>query len=387
MKTISYGRQSISENDVQAVIEVLRSDWLTQGPAVERFERGIADYCGAPFATAVCNASAGLHLAYLSLGLGPGDRLWTSPNTFVSTANAALLCGAEVDFVDIDPGTLNLSVAALERKLAAARSRGRLPKVVVPVHFAGQPCDMEAIAALAGQFGFRVVEDAAHAIGAAYGKHKVGACAHSDIAVFSFHAVKVITTGEGGVVLARDPEVAARVRRLHSHGLVRDRASIGQAWQGPWYYEQSELGFNYRMTDLQAALGTSQLARIESFIARRHAIADRYDRELEGLPLILPVRLSDRLSALHLYVVQVDDARARTDRRSAFEALRAAGIWVQVHYIPVHMQPYYRALGYRAGDFPVAERYYANAFSLPMHTALTDDEQSFVIDRLRRIFA
>lgn len=387
MRTIPYGRQKITEEDVRAVADVLRSDWLTQGPAVTRFERAVAEYCEAPFATAVSNATAGLHIAYQALDLGPGDVLWTSPITFVATANAARLCGAEVDFVDIDPITFNLSVTMLERKLKQASARGRLPKLIVPVHFAGHPCDMEAIAALAKQYGCRVVEDAAHAIGATYDAHKVGACAHSDIVVFSFHSVKVITTGEGGMVLAREPAIAERMKRIHSHGLVRDREVIGEAWQGPWYYEQRELGYNYRMTDIQAALGTSQLARIESFIARRHAIANRYDRELAALPLVLPARLSGRRSALHLYVIQVDETRAKRGRRAAFEALRAAGIWVQVHYIPVHTQPYYRSLGFRAGDFPAAERYYAGALSLPIHAALSDDEQALVIEKLREIFA
>ena len=387
MKSIPYGRQSVDQSDISAVVGVLGSDWLTQGPAIENFEKALARYCDTPYALAVANGTCALHLAYRALGLGAGDELWTSPNTFVATANAARLCGAEVDFVDIDPETLNLSVPELERKLERAKLYGRLPKIVVPVHFGGQPCDMEAIAQLARHYGFRVVEDAAHAIGATYNGHRVGSCTFSDAAVFSFHPVKVITTGEGGMVTTRDPAVAAAVSRLRSHGVIKGKEVLGDRWQGPWYYEQTDLGYNYRMTDIQAALGMSQLRRIDAFLARRRAVADRYDRELAALPVTLPVTRHDRSSALHLYVIQIDSARTPISRREAFDALRAEGILVQVHYIPVHTHPYYRALHFSAGDFPVAERYYACAISLPIYASLSDDEQSFVIEKFRGTFA
>lgn len=382
MKSIPYGRQSVDESDIAAVADVLGSDWLTQGPSIPRFEKAVAQYCSAPFASAAANGTCALHLAYQALGLGPGDWLWTSPNTFVATANAARLCGANVELVDIDRDTYNLSVTELERKLAKAKSDRRVPKIVVPVHFAGQPCDMEAIAELARQYGFRVVEDAAHAIGAAYKGVKVGSCTFSDAAVFSFHPVKVITSGEGGMVMTRERSTADKVNRLRSHGLTREKEALGARWEGPWYYEQTDLGHNYRMTDMQAALGISQLRRIDAFLARRRAIAERYDRELAALPVTLPLRRQDRSSALHLYVIQVD----AVSRRAAFDALRAAGIRVQVHYIPVHTHPYYRALGFKPGDFPAAEQYYARAISLPIYASLSDDDQSFVIETLRRIF-
>jgi len=376
---IPYGRQSISQEDIDAVVEVLRSDWLTQGPVIPRFEQAIADYCGVPHGTAVSNATAGLHVAYAALGLGPGDLLWTAPNTFVATSNAALFCGADVDFVDIDETTCNMSVAALEAKLAAAKKAGRLPKVVVPVHFAGEPCDMEAIGDLARRYGFRVVEDAAHAIGAEYKGKKIGACQHSDAVVFSFFPVKIITTGEGGMVMTRSAELNERMQRLRSHGITRDRAAMSGEPDGPWAYEQIELGYNYRLTDIQAALGLTQLERLEEFVAARHRIADRYDQALAGFPLKLPVRGAERRSALHLYVV-------RTDRRKeVYEKLHAAGILLQVHYIPVHLQPYYARLGFKRGQFPVAERYYQGAVTLPIFPSLTPADQDRVVAELRRV--
>ena len=387
MKTIAYGRQSISERDIEAVVRVLRSDWLTQGPEVQGFEAALAQYCGAAAAVAMHNATLALHAAYLALDLGPGDVLWTSPITFVATANGARACGADVDFVDIDPDSLNLSPARLAEKLSVAKRTGRLPKIVAPVHFTGLPCDMQAIGALSREYGFRVVEDAAHAIGAKYGSYAVGACTHSDAAVFSFHPVKIVTTAEGGAVLTRDRALAARLDRIRNHGLERSPEAIGDHWEGPWHYEMRELGFNYRMTDMQAALGASQLKQIEAFIARRHTIADRYDRELARLPLALPRRSTGSRSALHLYVIQVDEARTKRTRREVFDRLRAAGIWVQVHYIPVHLQPYYRKLGFSPGQFPAAERFYRGAISLPIHAGLSDDDQARVIDELGRILA
>jgi UDP-4-amino-4,6-dideoxy-N-acetyl-beta-L-altrosamine transaminase len=380
---IPYGRQNISQPDIDAVVAVLRSDWLTQGPAIERFEQAVTDYCGAAQAVAVNSATSALHLACLALGLGPGDRLWTSPNTFVASANCALYCGARVDFVDIDPRTYNLSVDALRDKLERAERAGRLPKVVIPVHFAGQPCDMAAIHALAREYGFRVIEDASHAIGGRYLGEPVGNGRYSDITVFSFHPVKIITTGEGGMALTQDPELAETMRRLRTHGITRDPARMVGEVQGPWYYQQIELGFNYRMTDIQAALGYSQLQRLEEFVARRHELADRYDALLAGLPVITPWRDPEAWSAFHLYVIRLDERRMGQSRRAVFEALRQKGIGVNVHYIPVHTQPYYRALGFAEGDYPEAERYYREAISLPLYPGLAEAEQDQVVAALR----
>lgn len=380
---IPYGRQSISEDDIAAVVAVLRSDWITQGPSIDAFERALADYCGAPHAVAVANATAALHIACLALGVGAGDLVWTSANTFVASSNCALFCGAEVDFVDIDPATYNLCPEALAAKLAAAAAAGRLPKVVIPVHFAGQPCDMAAIGALARQYGFKVIEDASHAIGADYLGGKVGNCAHSDLTVFSFHPVKILTTGEGGALTSRDPLLWRRLRLLRSHGITRDPDELQRRDEGPWYYEQTGLGFNYRMTDLQAALGLSQMNRLGLFLARRRALAARYDSLLAGLPLRRPAQAADGVSAYHLYPIHVEPAR----RRAVFDALRAGGIGVNVHYIPVYTQPHYQRLGFRHGLCPNAEQYYAGAISLPIYYALTDAEQEQVVAALRSALA
>lgn len=382
---IPYGRQNISEEDISAVVEVLRSDFLTQGPAVPRFEAAVAEYVGARHAVACSNATAALHMACMALGVGPGDIVWTSPNTFVASANCALYCGASVDFVDIDPVTWNMSPAALEEKLRAAEREGRLPKVVIPVHFSGEPCDMAAIGALAKRYGFRVIEDAAHAIGAAYPGGKVGDCRHSDIVVFSFHPVKIITTGEGGLALTNDPEIASRLNLARSHGITRDPELMQGEPHGPWYYEQIGLGFNYRMTDMQAALGLSQMARLEEFLERRQQIADAYDAALAGLPLTTPYRNPDNRSALHLYVVRLGLDRIAKSHRQVFEELRASGIGVNLHYIPVYLQPHYRSLGFAPGHCPEAERYYAEAISLPIFATLSDTDQRFVIDKLGEV--
>lgn len=382
---IPYGRQDISEEDIAAVVAVLRSDWVTQGPTVPAFEEAIASYVGAHHAVAVANGTAALHLAYLALELGPGDRLWTVPNTFVATANAALYCGATVDFVDIDPNTYLLSVEALERKLADAERAGRLPKIVAPVHFAGQSCDIRAIHALGRRYGFRIVEDAAHAIGADYLDGKVGNGRYSDIAVFSFHPVKIVTTGEGGALTTNDPKLAARLAELRTHGITRTPDRMNGASEGPWYYEQVELGLNYRLTDIQAALGLSQMQRIDAFIARRREIAARYDDRLSNLPLVTPAQRADGRSAYHLYPIRLHLDRLRKSRREIFEALRAANIGVQVHYIPVHLQPFYRKFGFKEGDFPESERYYAGAITLPLFAKLTDTEQDMVVERVSAI--
>lgn len=378
---IPYGRQDITQADIDAVTAVLRSDFLTQGPVVPRFEAAVAAQCRVPHALAVNSATSALHLACLALGLGTGDVLWTSPITFVASANCALYCGASVDFVDIDPATYNLCPQALEAKLIAAEAAGRLPKVVVPVHLAGQSPDMAAIRALADRYGFHVIEDASHAIGATYLGAPVGDCRYSDITVFSFHPVKIITTGEGGMALTRDPALAARMELLRSHGITRDPALMSHAPDGPWYYQQVALGYNYRMTEIQAALGLSQMARLGDYVARRRALARRYDARLKGLPLRVPVQHGDGESAWHLYIVQLDPA---LDHRAVFEALRAAGIGVNLHYIPVHTQPFYAAMGFAPGDFPEAEHYYAGAISLPLYPGLTDAMQDEVIAAVRR---
>jgi UDP-4-amino-4,6-dideoxy-N-acetyl-beta-L-altrosamine transaminase len=387
---IPYGRQSISDDDVAAVERVLRSDWITQGPAITQFERGMAEYTGARHGLAVSNATAGLHLACLALGVGQGDLVWTSPNTFLASANCALYCGADVDFVDIDPATYNLCVDKLEAKLRAAQAAGRLPKVLIPVHFAGQSCDMRAMHALARQYGFRIIEDASHAVGADYADGKVGNCRYSDITVFSFHPVKILTTGEGGMLLTNDDALHRQLGLLRSHGMVRDPADLEDQGQGAWYYEQHALGFNYRITDIQAALGLSQLGRLDAFVARRRAIAARYDALLADLPVTTPFQAAYGESAWHLYPVWIQpgaDGDVAARRKAVFASLREQGIGVNVHYIPVPTQPYYRKLGFVPGQFPAAERYYAGAISLPMYFSLSDAEQDQVVDALRRALA
>lgn len=381
---IPYGRQDINQQDIDAVVAVLQSDWLTQGPAVPRFESAVAMHCGVPHAIAVNSATSALHLACLALGLGPGDTLWTSPNTFVASANCARYCGAEVDFVDIDPRTYNMSTEALAAKLARAAQEKRLPKIVVPVAFAGQSCDLRGIRVLADHYGFAIIEDASHAIGAQYLGKPVGCSDHADITIFSFHPVKIITTGEGGMALTRDDVLAQRMRLLRSHGITREADEMQGTSEGPWYYQQVALGFNYRMTDMQAALGASQMTRLEPFVDQRLALAARYDALLQDLPLITPFQSPDGRSAMHLYPVVLQDV---SRRRGVFEYLRAAGIGVNVHYIPVHTQPYYRALGFRPGDFPNAEAYYAGAISLPMYPGLGEDQQDFVVQTLREALA
>lgn len=372
---IPYGRQSISAADKAAVLAVLDSDWLTQGPAVPQFETAAAALCDAPHAVAVSSGTAALHLACLALGIGPGDRVWTSPITFVASANCARYCGADVDFVDVEPDSVNLDPRCLADKLHAARRDGTLPKLVIPVHFAGRCCDMEAIGELSQEFGFHIVEDACHAFGAEDGQGaRVGACRHSDIAVTSFHPVKMVTTGEGGLLTTRTAALAERLARLRSHGIVRDPQYMGGEPDGPWYYEQIELGYNYRMTDLQAALGSSQLKRLPQFLMRRRQLVGRYRELLATLPVTLPATGADHTSAWHLFVVRVAAAR----RRAVFEVLRAAGIGVNVHYIPVHLQPDYRRLGFVPGMFPEAERYYRETITLPLFPELTEDAQSQV---------
>ncbi|UVM71042.1 UDP-4-amino-4,6-dideoxy-N-acetyl-beta-L-altrosamine transaminase [Pseudomonas alvandae] len=382
---IPYGRQSLDQADIDAVVAVLRSDWLTQGPAIEGFEQAMARRCQAGHAVAVCNATAALHIACLAAGLGPGDRLWTTPNTFLASANCGRYCGAQVDFVDIDPLTWNLDAVALAAKLEQAERDGTLPKVLVAVAFSGQSCDMRAIGRLSERYGFTVIEDASHAVGASYAGRPVGCGEFSDMTVFSFHPVKIITSAEGGMILTNRPELAQRLQRLRSHGMTRDAEQMTEPSHGPWYYQQVELGFNYRITDLQAALGLSQLNKLDGFIARRRELAARYDRLLDGLPLTLPGLQADAESAWHLYVVRLRLEEISLSHRQVFEGLRAAGIGVNLHYIPVHLQPYYRDLGFAPGDYPQAERYYAEAISLPMFPSLSDEQQDYVAGQLQRL--
>jgi UDP-4-amino-4,6-dideoxy-N-acetyl-beta-L-altrosamine transaminase len=379
---IPYGRQDISDADIQAVVDVLRSDYLTQGPAVPAFEKSVTDYCGAQHGVAVNSATSALHIACLALDVGPGDVVWTTPITFVASANCALYCGASVDFVDIDSRTYNLSVERLAEKLAHAEKIGKLPKVVIPVHLCGQPCDMVGIHALSQQYGFKIIEDASHAIGGKCRGEPIGNCRYSDITVFSFHPVKIITPAEGGMAMTNDAQLAKSMQLLRSHGITRDVNEMTHAPDGPWYYQQIDLGFNYRMTDMQAALGLSQMQRLGEFVTRRHVIAKRYDQLLADLPLITPTQHADSYSGLHLYVIRLTLEEIGKTHRQVFEALRAAGIAVNLHYIPVYRQPYYKRLGFKAGHCPEAELYYAEAISLPMYPGLTEAQQDKVIEAL-----
>lgn len=378
---IPYGRQDISEDDIAAVVEVLRSDFLTQGPCVPAFERRVAEYCGVEHAVAVNSATSALHIACLALGLGPGKRLWTSPITFAASANAGLYCGAEVDFVDIDPVTCNMSVPALRQKLEGAAARGQLPDIVVPVHLTGLSADMAEIAELGRRYGFRIIEDASHAIGGQYRGTPVGRCLHSDITVFSFHPVKIITTGEGGMAMTRDADLAQKMNLLRSHGITREAALYEGPSEGPWHYQQVALGFNYRMTDICAALGSSQMSRLDEFVAARARLAARYDTMLEASGLTLQGKSPDASSAHHLYVVRLPSDMEGA-HRSIFEDLRAAGIGVNLHYIPVYHHPHYRRLRGDWGPFPTAESYYRRAISLPLYATLTDADQDKVVETI-----
>ena len=383
---IPYGRQDISQADIDVVVEVLRSSYLTQGPSVPRFEEAVAQYCGAQYGVAVNSATSALHIACLALDLGPDDWLWTSPNTFVASANAALYCGAKVDFVDIDPRTYNMSVERLKKKLEQAEKVGRLPRVVMPVHFAGQPCDMPAIYTLSKQYGFNIIEDASHAIGASYNNIKVGSCTHSDITVFSFHPVKIITSGEGGMSMTNDTDLANKMRRLRTHGITNEKELMHPRPENEiWNYQQIELGFNYRMTDIQAALGLSQMQRLDEFVSRRHKIAECYDAELESLPITSPHQASGTYSSYHLYPIRINKAKSEKTQRQVYNFLWQNGVAANLHYIAVHRQPYHEKLGFKVGDFPESEQFHEEVISLPIFSSLSRPDQDLVISSLAKV--
>ena len=384
---IPYGRQSINQADIDAVVEVLHSQFLTQGPAVPRFEQAIAAYCGSAYGVAANSATSALHIACLALGVGPGDLVWTSPITFVASANCALYCGAEVDFVDIDPRSYNMSAEKLAEKLAVAERAGRLPKVVIPVHMGGQSCAMAEFHDLALRYGFRIIEDASHAIGASYRDAPVGDCRYSDITVFSFHPVKIITTAEGGLALTNSAELAEAMALYRSHGVTRDPHRMEREPDGGWYYEQLTLGYNYRMTDMQAALGLAQASRLDEFVDRRRSLAKRYDEALTSDLLTLPWQAPDTLSSYHLYIVRLDGKHSSIGHRAAYDQLREQGIGVNLHYMPVYLQPYYRRLGFVEGHCPQSERYYSEAISLPIFAGLTEQEQEQVIRAVGNVVA
>jgi UDP-4-amino-4,6-dideoxy-N-acetyl-beta-L-altrosamine transaminase len=378
---IPYGRQQIDANDIAAVVETLQSDFLTQGPKVPAFEDAVARRCNVNFAVAMNSATSALHLACLALGVGPGDMVWTSPISFVASANCARYCGADVDFVDVDVATGLLDVQALQQKLQQAAANQRLPKAVIPVHLAGHSCDMQQIAALCRPYGIHIIEDASHAIGALYQHRPVGCCQYSDICVFSFHPVKIITSAEGGMALCNDVQLAEKLRALRSHGITRNETEMTEPSHGPWYYQQIELGYNYRMTDLQAALGLSQLDRLAQFVHQRIQATQLYQKLLQDLPVELPAPAQDGVSAWHLYIIRLHQPQLR---RSVFEQLRAAGIGVNVHYIPIHTQPYYQQLGFQWGQYPQAEQYYSQIISLPLFAGITAAQQQQVATALRQ---
>ena len=382
---IPYGKQDINQADIDAIVEVLHSDFLTQGAQVPLFEKTVSKYCNSNYSVAVNSATSALHNACLAIGLGKDDRLWTSPNSFVASANCGLYCGAKIDFVDIDPQTYNLSVSELEKKLAKAQRENKLPKVLIPVHFAGQSCDMKRIHSLSKEYGFKIIEDASHAIGGQYLDRPIGCCQYSDITIFSFHPVKIITTAEGGLATTNSEELAERMRLLRSHGVTRNQKLMTKDLEGAWYYQQIDLGFNYRMTELQAALGVSQMKRLDEFVAKRHSLQERYDSLLKNLPIIKPFQAENTYSALHLYPIQIVLNKVQKSREQIFNELRDSGIGVNVHYIPIHMQPYYHQFGFNEGDFPNSENYYSQAISIPLFHSMSLVQQDEVIAKLKMI--
>jgi UDP-4-amino-4,6-dideoxy-N-acetyl-beta-L-altrosamine transaminase len=399
---IPYAKQDITQEDIDAVIEVLKSDWLTQGPTVKKFENSISSFSGAKYGTAVNSATSALHIACLALNVGVGDLVWTSPNSFVASANCALYCGANIDFVDIDPQTYNISIECLKEKLKNAERENKLPKVIIPVHFAGQPCNMPEIYNLSKKYNFKIIEDASHAIGASYNfaednpknrsdtsiqKTKIGSCKHSDIVVFSFHPVKIITTGEGGMAMTNDKNLDAKMKLLRSHGVTRDEKFMTRPPEGAWYYQQIDLGYNYRMSDIQAAIGYQQIKRINKYISRRHEIAEYYNKSFKDIQINIPWQLPNTYSAYHLYVITLDETTNLEQHCKIFNELRKKGIGVNLHYIPIPAHPYYESLGFKKEDFPVSESYYNRAISLPMYPGLLDREQDFVIKSVKECFA
>ena len=382
---IPYGKQEINNEDIESIIKVLKSDFLTQGPLVPKFEESVSQYCGSKYSIALTSATAALHLSCMALELKKGDYLWTSPISFVASANCARYCGANVDFVDIDPLTYNLDPKLLEEKLINAEKNNILPKIVVPVHLCGHSADMQEIYALSKRFKFKIIEDASHAIGGRYKGYPVGSCKYSDITVFSFHPVKIITTGEGGIATTNNIDLAKKICKLRSHGITRDKNEMINDSHGEWYYEQQVLGYNYRMTDIQASLGISQLKRISAFILKREKIAQKYNKEFKGLPIKVPNQNSYVSSSRHLYVIRVDNKKSKSNHSELFSQLRKMKIYVNIHYIPIHLQPYYRKLGFNYGDFPNAERYYQEALSLPIYTTLKDEEQKYVIESIKKL--
>ncbi|MDH5716656.1 MAG: UDP-4-amino-4,6-dideoxy-N-acetyl-beta-L-altrosamine transaminase [Spirochaetia bacterium] len=382
---IYYGKQNISEEDIKAVADVLRSELITQGPVVEKFEKAIAEYCGAKYAVACANGTAALHIACLSLGIGKGDIVYTSPNTFVASANCALFCGASVDFVDIDIETYNMDVFKLEEKLIEAKKNNKIPKAVIPVHFAGQSCEMDKIYSLSKEYGFFILEDACHALGGKFNNKPVGSCEFSDAAVFSFHPVKMITTGEGGMVLTNKKEIYEKLKLLRTHGIIKEPEFMTKEPDGTWYYEMIDLGFNYRITDFQAALGLSQLKRLNDFIKKRNEIAENYNKQLKDLPVKTPKVNNNTLSAFHLYVVQINLEAINNNKNKFFLAVREKGVELHVHYIPVHLQPYYTKLGFKKGDFLVSENYYECAITLPLYVDLSESDQEKVVHSLKNV--
>ena len=380
---IPYGKQSISQADIEEVVSILNSDWLTQGPAGIRFEEKIAEVVGCKHAIAVNSATSALHLACLALNVGEGDIVWTSPISFVASSNCALFCGASVDFVDIDINTYNMDIEKLEEKLQSAKISGTLPKCVIPVHLSGRSCEMKSIYNLSQKYGFKIIEDASHAVGASYETNSVGSCKYSDITVFSFHPVKIITTGEGGMALTNDKALFNRMVLLRSHGITRTEALMTEPAHGPWYYEQLDLGYNYRMSDVAASLGLSQLGRLSEFVERRNKIAERYDKLLSEMPLILPSKDANSLSSFHLYIIRVDVDNSTTGHKDLFEQLKSNGIGVNLHYIPIYRHPYYTKMGFNSDLFPGSELYYKTAISLPIYSDLTDTEQDYVVEQLQ----
>ena len=385
MVNIPYGRQDITEADIDAVVTVLKSDFLTQGPMVPKFEQTVSNYCGAQYAVALNSATSALHVACLALGLRPDDWLWTSPITFVASANCGLYCGAKVDFVDIDPLTYNLCPVALETKLEKADGEGRLPKVVVAVHLCGQPCDMVAINRLAQRYGFKIIEDASHAVGGRFRGEPIGSCRYSDVTIFSFHPVKIITSAEGGMALTNDAELAKKMVLLRSHGITRDPMQMTCDSEGPWFYQQIELGFNYRLTDLQAALGLSQMDRLQPYVAQRNQLANRYDELLSSMPVTTPSQSPDSYSSRHLYVIRIQLEKVKKSQREIFDTLRARGIEVNLHYIPIYKHPYYQRMGFNASDFPQSQQYYSEALSLPMYATLSESQQDRVVAEIKSV--